>query len=110
MLGFPIGVDAQAVICYGDPNETRTTDRPMYCKICGTEEKVSFYAKKACQNLCDYCVSDTPNKVSKESFCKAFFNTTPDNMNRSILNEFYSDYCASTCNLKEYTEACTMRE
>ena len=110
MLGFPLGVDALAVIWYSDPNETRTTDRTMYCNICGTEKSVSFYIKKACQNLCDYCAKDTPNKVSKESFCKAFFNTTPDNVNRSMLNEFYSDYRASVCTLKDYVDACTMRE
>ena len=83
----------------------------MYCKICGVgENNVQFYLNKGCQHLCTECAQETPKKVSKESFCKAFFNATPDNVKRSILNEFYEDYVSSTCNLKEYTEACTMRE
>ena len=83
----------------------------MRCNICGTEESdVQLYPKKAYQFLCHPCQKDTPRKVDKQSFCKAFFNTTSDKVPRGILKEFYSDYKVSTCNLKEYVEACTMRE
>lgn len=82
----------------------------MYCKICGTEQDVTLYLQKGVQHLCTMCAQDTPRKVCKTNFCKAFFNTTPDNVKRSILNEFYDDYKTSSCNLKEYIDACTMRE
>lgn len=83
----------------------------MYCKVCGSEESnVELYLSKGCQHLCTHCAQETPKKVSKESFCKAFFNVEPEGIKRSILNEFYSDYVSSTCTLKEYIDACTMRE
>ena len=89
---------------------TKRNEKKMYCKICGTENDVTLYLQKGVQHLCTMCAQDTPKKVSKESFCKAFFNTTIDNVKRSILNEFYDDYRTSSCNLKEYIDACTMRE
>lgn len=80
------------------------------CGVCGCENGVIYRPSKGKQFLCDYCNWETPRKVDKESFCKAFFNTTPDNIARSMLNEFYDDYRTSTCNLKEYVDSCTMRE
>lgn len=77
------------------------------CRVCGTEKFVSFRAKKGFQYLCDSCSKDTPKKVSLGSFCKEYFNTEPENIKRSILNEFYDDYRTSTLTLQEYCQQTT---
>ena len=77
------------------------------CRVCACENGVRYYRTKGSQFLCDYCAVETPRKVDKESFCKAFFHTTPDKISPGILNEFYDDYRTSTHTLTEYCRRCT---
>lgn len=79
----------------------------MYCNVCGCENGAVFRRNKGSQFLCDYCNWETPRKVNKDSFCKAFFNTESEKMNAGILKEFYDDYRTSTLNLAEYCRRCT---
>ena len=79
----------------------------MYCRICGSEENVRYYATKR-QALCPYCSKDTPPKVNREAFDKKYWagdNTPPPD---SIKREFYADYLAS-CHgsIESYIEATT---
>lgn len=80
----------------------------MYCRVCGCEENnVELYLNKGMLALCNDCALETPRKVSRESFCKAYFGTTTDFVQPSILREFYDDYRTSTLNLKQYCEQTT---
>lgn len=80
----------------------------MYCRVCGCEENnVQVYLNKGIMALCNECALETPRKVSRESFCKAYFGTTPEFINPGILREFYDDYRTSTLNLKRYCEQTT---
>lgn len=85
-----------------------TKEAIMHCRICGCEKNnIQVYLNKGIQALCNECALDTPRKVSRESFCKAFFGTTPEFIQPGILREFYHDYLTSTLNLKEYCERCS---
>lgn len=80
----------------------------MYCRVCGCEENnVQVYLNKGIMALCNECALETPRKVSREAFCKAYFGTTPEFINPGILREFYDDYRTSTLNLKQYCEQTT---
>jgi hypothetical protein len=77
----------------------------MYCRICGTEEKVAYRPGKL-QALCDSCNRETPRKVSRSSFDRVYWKGDPD-VGDSIKSEFYSDYLSSECTLSEYIEQTT---
>lgn len=80
----------------------------MYCRICGDERDVQFYPDKGMQALCRSCASDTPRKVGFDEFFKAYWpGATIESVGRAIAREFYSDYIASSHNLKEYIKATT---
>lgn len=74
----------------------------MYCRICGTEENVTYHCKSR-QYLCHFCAKDTPRKVSRETFDKAYWGNEPD-VPETIKTDFYEDYQRSIHTLKEYIE------
>lgn len=84
----------------------------MYCRICGARKEdkpkwfdceswVKFYPNKH-MSLCKPCAVETPDKVSKDEFIKAYFAgdlTVP----AQVIKDFYEDYLASTCEtIEEY--------
>lgn len=80
----------------------------VFCRVCSCENNVTFYRTKGSQFLCLDCAIETPRKVSRESFCKAFFDVEESVFARpGILREFYNDYITSTLNLKQYCEQCS---
>jgi hypothetical protein len=77
----------------------------MYCRICGNEEG-AIHRPRRRQVLCASCSSDTPAKVARARFDRAYWNGS-DDVPEAIKREFYSDYLASTHTLAEYIEATT---
>lgn len=80
----------------------------MYCRICGDEEGIEFYPKQR-QVLCRTCKRNTPSKVSRSEFDRAYWHDAPD-VADSTKREFYSDYLASSYAVKEYIQISTMSE
>ena len=76
-----------------------------YCKVCGDERETEYYPSKR-QTLCPSCAADTPRKISREAFDRAYWrgDTT---VHPSIRREFYADYLASSYTLAEYIAATT---
>jgi len=79
-----------------------------YCKICGDENNVSYYAGNR-GNLCPSCAKNTPRKVGFAEFVAAYFKgqDMTDYGNHNTAKEFYDDYRASTHNLADYIKATT---
>lgn len=77
----------------------------MYCRVCGDKRNVQYRLGKR-QSLCDSCNADTPVKVSRESFDKAYWKNDPT-VSQSTKREFYEDYLASECTLPEYIKQTT---
>lgn len=77
----------------------------MYCRICG-DENAKYYSTKR-QSLCRSCAKDTPAKVGREAFDRAFWQgCTENDPPEGIRREFYSDYLASRhASVSEYSAA-----
>lgn len=76
----------------------------MYCRICGEENNVKYYATKR-QALCRHCAKDTPAKVSRAAFDRKYW-AGDDDCPESIRREFYADYLASRHgSIESYMEA-----
>ena len=78
----------------------------MYCRICGSETDIRFYARNR-GALCGSCAEDTPAKVGRATFDREYWGKESANVPESTKREFYSDYRASSNNLAEYIEATT---
>jgi hypothetical protein len=65
----------------------------MYCRICGDEKDVRYYATRR-QSLCRSCAKDTPRKVGRESFDRVYW-AGDEHCPESVRREFYLDYLAS---------------
>ncbi len=78
----------------------------MYCRICGDESGVKYYPAKR-QSLCPFCAKDTPRKVGRDAFDKAYWAGDDEPPPEGIKREFYSDYLASSYTLAEYIENTT---
>ena len=74
----------------------------MYCKICGTSNKVKF-RRGPRMNLCSVCADGTPKKATYESFTKKYW-ADPSLVPEGIKREFYSDYKTSKHTLQEYLD------
>jgi hypothetical protein len=82
-----------------------------YCRICGDEKNVRYRPAQG-QSLCNSCWQDTPAKVSRESFERAYWKRDDGSDGRedvpeSTRREFYADYLASTNTLKDYLASTT---
>jgi hypothetical protein len=80
----------------------------MYCRICGDEKDVRYYAGKR-QSLCRSCAKDTPAKVSRTTFDRVYWTGCEENdPPEGIRREFYADYLASRHgSVASYIEATT---
>ena len=75
----------------------------MYCRICGTDQKVKYYRSKG-MSMCKECSAETPRKASYNGFNKRYWfehSTVSDRVKR----EFYNDYKTSKHTVQEYIEA-----
>lgn len=71
----------------------------MYCRVCGSESCVKWRGAQR-NYLCDSCCADTPKKVSRSEFERAYWgNEKPI---AGIANEFWEDYLNSECTLERY--------
>lgn len=73
----------------------------MYCRVCGSEEGVTFRASKL-QALCEACDAETPRKVSREAFEKRFWGKHIDEVPHGTRREFYQDYLRGDRTLAQY--------
>jgi hypothetical protein len=79
-----------------------------YCRVCGAEDVSTFYRNKQRQTLCDSCAGDTPPKVSRDEFEKAYWLADGGELPcYSVRKEFYEDYLRSTHTLEEYINRTT---
>lgn len=76
------------------------------CRICGMNHGGVEYRQDARQYLCRDCYRDTPAKIGREEFDRAYWSN-PEDVPASTKREFYSDYLASTHDLKGYIKATT---
>lgn len=75
-----------------------------YCRVCGDESNVTYHARSG-QFLCRCCAEDTPTKVTREEFDRAYWASYPDgelSPCESVRREFYEDYQWSTHTLDSY--------
>ena len=79
----------------------------MHCNICG-DDRTAHYRPNQRQVLCDHCAENTPAKVSRSEFDKAYWNEPEaEQPPESTKREFYSDYLTSCNTLREYITATT---
>jgi hypothetical protein len=79
----------------------------MYCRICGTNERVAF-RKGPRMALCVYCAEGTPRKASREGFDKVYWGSGASKVTESVKREFYGDYKASKHTVQEYIDVTTI--
>ena len=76
-----------------------------YCRICG-DERGTEYRPAQRQTLCESCWRDTPRKVSRAEFDRAYWGSD-DEPCAATKREFYSDYLASASTLEDYIRSTT---
>jgi len=78
-----------------------------YCQICGDERNI-HYIGAARQFLCPTCAGDTPQKVSRDEFERAYWLADGGELPcYSVRKEFYEDYLRSVHTLEEYINRTT---
>lgn len=79
----------------------------MYCQICGDTHNVALYPRKR-QTLCESCAADTPNKISRAVFDRAYWSDGgADGPPEAILRDFYEDYLRSNLGFRAYVNRTT---
>lgn len=64
------------------------------------------FVRRVGRVLCEFCAEDTPAKVSRLDFDRAYWNRD-EIVIESVRRSFYEDYLLSTLTLPEYIEATT---
>jgi transcription initiation factor TFIIIB Brf1 subunit/transcription initiation factor TFIIB len=75
----------------------------MYCRICGTDQKVEYQRSKG-MNLCTECGVGMPKKASYSGFTKRYWSE-PALVSERVKREFYDDYKTSLHTVQEYINA-----
>lgn len=79
----------------------------MYCQVCGDTYDIAYYPRKR-QSLCATCAADTPNKISRAAFDRAYWSDeAAGDPPEAIRREFYEDYLRSNLGFRAYVNHTT---
>ena len=77
----------------------------MICQVCGDSPAERHPSKR--QRLCPSCAADTPRKIGRDAFDRAYWHGEGDPPPEATKADFYEDYLRSSHTLKSYIATTT---